>query len=144
MANTRPSSTTRRLPRLAALLKGQAPNRRNGANAQNRHLLTGLLFDETGDRLSPVFTVKDGKRYRYYISNRLETTTERTLPAGDSRRMNWSGRSCINWTRCFGTTSGCPNGLACWCLQCRFMLPSPGQRRSAMHSRPHPLSKRSH
>ena len=53
--------------------RDQAPNRRNGRVAQSRHLLTGLLFDETGDRLSPVFTVKDGKRYRYYISNRLET-----------------------------------------------------------------------
>jgi len=64
-----------------ALLKGQAPNRRNGSIVRNRHLLTGLLFDETGDRLSPVFTVKDGKRYRYYISNRLETTT-RNDPSG--------------------------------------------------------------
>ncbi|MEP9387721.1 recombinase family protein [Mesorhizobium sp. KR9-304] len=64
-----------------ALMKGQAPNRMNGPNVRNRHLLTGLLFDETGDRLSPVFTVKDGKRYRYYISNRLETTT-RNDPSG--------------------------------------------------------------
>jgi site-specific DNA recombinase len=64
-----------------ALLKGQAPNRRNGSNVRNRHLLTGLLFDETGDRLSPVFTVKGGKRYRYYISNRLETTN-RNDPSG--------------------------------------------------------------
>jgi site-specific DNA recombinase len=57
------------------LLKAQTPNRTAGSGAVSRHLLTGLLFDETGDRLSPVFTVKDGKRYRYYISNRLETTT---------------------------------------------------------------------
>jgi site-specific DNA recombinase len=64
-----------------ARLKGQAPNRRNGSNVRNRHLLTGLLFDETGDRLSSVFTTKDGKRYRYYISNRLETTT-RNDPSG--------------------------------------------------------------
>jgi site-specific DNA recombinase len=64
-----------------ALLKDQAPNRRNGTHTQSRHLLTGLIFDETGDRLSPVFTVKDGKRYRYYISNRLETTSGRD-PSG--------------------------------------------------------------
>ncbi|MEW9834235.1 recombinase family protein [Mesorhizobium marinum] len=56
-----------------ALLKDQAPSRTNGSTTQSRHLLTGLLFDETGDRLSPAFTVKGGKRYRYYISNRLET-----------------------------------------------------------------------
>ncbi|RLP23987.1 recombinase family protein [Mesorhizobium sp. YM1C-6-2] len=70
-----------RFAAVQALLKGQAPNRRNGSNVWNRHLLTGLLFDETDDRLSPVFTVKDGKRYRYYISNRLETTT-RNDPSG--------------------------------------------------------------
>lgn len=70
-----------RFAAVQALLKGQAPNRRNGSNVRNRHLLTGLLFDETGDRLSPVFTVKDGQRYRYYISNRLETTT-RNDPSG--------------------------------------------------------------
>ncbi len=34
-----------------ALLKEQAPNRRNGSNVRSRHLLTGLLFDETGDRI---------------------------------------------------------------------------------------------
>ena len=74
-----------------ALLKGHAPSRRNHTNSQSRHLLTGLLFDETGDRLSPVFTVKDGKRYRYYISNRLETTTRKDpsgwrLPADELER----------------------------------------------------------
>lgn len=36
-------------------------------------LLMGNLFDETGDRLSPAFTVNhQGRRYRYYISNRLK------------------------------------------------------------------------
>ena len=74
-----------------ALLKAQTPNRRHGVGAQSRHLLTGMLFDETGDRLSPVFTVKDGKRYRYYISNRLETTTDKDpsgwrLPAEELER----------------------------------------------------------
>lgn len=74
-----------------APLKAQTPNRRDGAKAQSRHLLTGLLFDETCDRLSPVFTVKDGKRYRYYISNRLETTTAKDasgwrLPADELER----------------------------------------------------------
>ena len=35
------------------------------------HLLTGLVFDEIGDRLSPTYAIKAGKRYRYYASNRL-------------------------------------------------------------------------
>jgi DNA invertase Pin-like site-specific DNA recombinase len=34
-------------------------------------LLAGLVFDDTGDRLTPSHAVKKGKRYRYYISNRL-------------------------------------------------------------------------
>jgi DNA-binding IscR family transcriptional regulator len=36
-------------------------------------LLTGLLFDAAGERLSPSHAVKRGKRYRYYISHRLIT-----------------------------------------------------------------------
>lgn len=34
-------------------------------------ILTCLIFDETGDRLSPTHATKNGVRYRYYISNRL-------------------------------------------------------------------------
>ncbi|MFD0916533.1 recombinase family protein [Pseudahrensia aquimaris] len=33
--------------------------------------LVGKVFDETGDRLTPSHANKKGKRYRYYISNRL-------------------------------------------------------------------------
>jgi DNA invertase Pin-like site-specific DNA recombinase len=33
--------------------------------------LAGLLFDETGDRLTPSHAVKNGRRYRYYIARRL-------------------------------------------------------------------------
>ncbi len=33
--------------------------------------LTGLLYDETGDRLTPTHTTRKGRRLRYYISNRL-------------------------------------------------------------------------
>ncbi len=33
--------------------------------------LTGLLQDETGDRLTPTHTTRTGRRLRYYISNRL-------------------------------------------------------------------------
>ena len=54
-----------------ALLATQAPRRRSNANHPDVHLLTGILFDETGDRLSPAHASKQGVRYRYYISNRL-------------------------------------------------------------------------
>ena len=36
-----------------------------------RSLLVGKLFDETGDRLTPSHSRKNGKRLRYYISHRL-------------------------------------------------------------------------
>ena len=54
-----------------ALLADQAPNRRSGSSNPDIHLLTGLVFDETGDLLSPTHAHNHGKRYRYYISRRL-------------------------------------------------------------------------
>ena len=35
--------------------------------------LAGKIFDETGDRLTPSYACKGGKRYRYYVSRRLVT-----------------------------------------------------------------------
>ncbi len=54
-----------------ALLQANASTPRGSITAQDRHLLTGLIFDETGDRLTPSHANKKGKRYRYYVSNRL-------------------------------------------------------------------------
>ena len=53
------------------LLATQAPRRKRPNNEAGSHLLTGILFDETGDRLSPSYAKKSGKRYLYYVSNRL-------------------------------------------------------------------------
>jgi DNA invertase Pin-like site-specific DNA recombinase len=56
------------------LLAIQAPRRaRSSSNAADLHRLTGILFDETGDRLSPAHASNHGKRYRYYVSARLKT-----------------------------------------------------------------------
>ncbi|MDX2145764.1 MAG: recombinase family protein [Rhodospirillaceae bacterium] len=52
-------------------LTGNAPNRSTATNTPSGSLLTGLVFDETGERLSPVHTIKNGRRYRYYISRRI-------------------------------------------------------------------------
>ena len=41
------------------------------ASKDGGHLLNGLIYDETGDRLGPVHATKAGKRYRYYVSRRL-------------------------------------------------------------------------
>ena len=54
-----------------ALLAGQAPARRTKTNNPDIHLLTSIVFDDSGDRLSPSHVKKNGKRYRYYISKRL-------------------------------------------------------------------------
>ncbi len=53
------------------MLDDQAPARTSVANTKQQCLLTGLAFDEQGDRLSPSHSRKDGRRYRYYISHRL-------------------------------------------------------------------------
>ena len=45
---------------------GQA--RRNGINASYPSLLAGMLFDEKGNRFTPSHAIKNGKRYRYYVS----------------------------------------------------------------------------
>ena len=34
------------------------------------HFLTGLLFDDTGQRMAPTHATKAGIRYRYYVSLR--------------------------------------------------------------------------
>jgi site-specific DNA recombinase len=52
-------------------LDDQAATRISTTNTKQHCLLTGLAFDETGDRLSPSYTKKNGRRYRYYISHRL-------------------------------------------------------------------------
>ena len=71
----------------------EAVQQRLAANAACRHritnavepsILTGLLFDETGDRLSPSHAVKAGRRYRYYISRRLMQDIRRD---GDGWRL---------------------------------------------------------
>lgn len=54
-----------------AVLATNRVERATGTNAKAASLLTGLLFDETGERLTPTWTVKKGKRYRYYVSTSL-------------------------------------------------------------------------
>lgn len=52
-------------------LKTNAADRKSSRNEAAPNLLTGLVFDDTGDRLCPSHSDKPGKRYRYYISKRL-------------------------------------------------------------------------
>ena len=52
-------------------LEGNAHVRLAAVNVKSRSLLAGLVFDETGDRLIASHAKKAGRRYRYYISERL-------------------------------------------------------------------------
>ena len=49
---------------------GGASNDQSGA-VVDQATLTGKIFDETGDRLTPTHTLKNGHKIRYYVSNRL-------------------------------------------------------------------------
>jgi len=44
---------------------------RRGRRQQNGALLTGLLFDDRGNRMSPSYTTKRGARYPFYVSSAL-------------------------------------------------------------------------
>jgi DNA invertase Pin-like site-specific DNA recombinase len=68
--------------RVQIQLAAKAPERRRQSNVSDVHLLAGLLFDETGDPLSPTHARKQAKRYRYYISRRLRYSS-------DSSKAGW-------------------------------------------------------
>jgi site-specific DNA recombinase len=55
-------------------LTANTAKRRSLRNFSSSSLLTGLVYDETGDRLSPSYTFKNARRYRYYVSSRLTLT----------------------------------------------------------------------
>jgi site-specific DNA recombinase len=63
--------------------------RTTGSRTKQPSLLTGILFDQAGGRLTPTHCVKKGKRYRYYVSTALVTGTAKSrssrirIPAGD-------------------------------------------------------------
>lgn len=59
-----------------ALLTAQAPQRTSNSNIDHRCMLTGLVFDETGDRLCPTYAKKDGRSHPYYISKRLNQSAK--------------------------------------------------------------------
>ena len=54
--------------RVQAKLRSDNGGRRNGIKANCSSMLVGLLQDAAGKRFRPSHTVKNGKRYRYYVS----------------------------------------------------------------------------
>ena len=57
-----------RWDRVQAQLNSNLKKRRNRVREQVSSLLTGLVEDEHGTRFTPSFTVRRGRRYRYYVS----------------------------------------------------------------------------
>ena len=53
-----------------------------GSGAKQPSLLAGLIFDETGERLTPSHAVKKGARYRYYVSKSLIVGATKDKPSG--------------------------------------------------------------
>ena len=51
-----------------ALLAANNQAKRTGVYARDPSLLAGLLVDDRGHRLTPIHTIRRGKRYRYYVS----------------------------------------------------------------------------
>lgn len=69
----------------AAVPKGSSPN-------ADTHLLTGILFDDTGDRMAPTHARTRGKRYRYYVSGRVRGSADAVpdswrIPAEEMERV---------------------------------------------------------
>ena len=54
-------------------------------------MLTGLIFDDDGYRLTPTYAVKPGRRYRYYVSAPLVRGSKSKdgirVPAPDLERL---------------------------------------------------------
>jgi len=63
-------------------LAANAVERTTGERARSPSLLAGLLYDGEGHRMTPSHAVKNGMRYRYYVSHPLVRNTRETAPEG--------------------------------------------------------------
>jgi DNA invertase Pin-like site-specific DNA recombinase len=69
------------------------PERNSGTRTPQPSLLAGMLFDTEGNRMTPSYAVKQGRRYRYYISRPLITQDQREgsialrIPAGEIEHL---------------------------------------------------------
>ena len=69
--------------KVSSLLAANNRGQRSSGKKVIPSLLTGLLYDEHGNRYTPTHAVKDGKRYRYYTSQAL--IRKRGRPSGPGR-----------------------------------------------------------
>jgi len=81
------------LDKVQAVISENRVDRATGADAKYPSLLAGLVFDESGERLTPTHAVKKGTRYRYYVSKSLITGSAkdhsqgRRIPAGNLENL---------------------------------------------------------
>jgi len=68
--------------------------RKNGGRAREPSLLAGLIFDASGERMTPTHANKKGRRYRYYVTQSLikrgrptAADAARRVPAGEVERL---------------------------------------------------------
>jgi site-specific DNA recombinase len=65
-----------------AVLAENRVERATGARVKHPSLLGGLVFDATGERLTPTYAIKKGTRYRYYVSAPLMREARGNLSSG--------------------------------------------------------------
>ena len=70
-----------------ALLNDNAVDRRAGTNAKDPSLLTGLIFDDAGNPLTPSHANKQGVRYRYYVGDRNDGLPTIRLPGREIEEL---------------------------------------------------------
>jgi site-specific DNA recombinase len=76
-----------------AQLTGNSGGRNAGTGTRQPSLLAGMLFDAAGNRMTPSYAVKQGARYRYYVSRPLITQDQRKsatalrIPAGEIEQL---------------------------------------------------------
>ncbi len=79
-----------------AKLKSNSANRKLGTNTKSRNLLTGLLFDSAGNRLTPSHANKKGVRYSYYVKTQIKTH-ESNFDDNDISHGNDSAKAKTDW-----------------------------------------------
>ena len=74
-------------------LAGNTAERNAGTRTHQPSLLAGMLFDATGNRMTPSYAVKKGTRYRYYVSrpritqDQRESSSAFRIPAGEIEHL---------------------------------------------------------
>lgn len=80
--------------KVQSMLASNRVARATGVTAREPSLLAGLIFDDSGERMTPTHANKKGRRYRYYVTHSLikrgrpkASDAARRVPAGDVERL---------------------------------------------------------